>query len=169
MVEASRGVVRAGLEPCLARLWRYALTLSLASDLAEDLVKATCARAIERADQFPPGTRLDRWLFGILRSIWLDEIRPRQVRPATVPAAADDPPSLTAAHMNILAADALKAIGRLPEPHRETVLLVYGEGYSYVDAAKTLEIPIGTIISRLAAARAALAKQKQAHVDFDEP
>ena len=48
---------------------------------------------------------------------------------------------------NILAAEVLKAIGRLHEAHRETVLLVYREGYSYVEAAIALEIPIGTIVS----------------------
>src|SRR5260370_41886629 len=80
MNDASRREVRAGLEACLARLWRYALMLSRASDAAEDLVQATCLRAIERADQFVPGTRLDRWLFTILRSIWLNEIRARRIR-----------------------------------------------------------------------------------------
>ena len=72
--------MRAGLEPCLARLWRYALVLSRANDAADDLVQATCVRAIERADQFVAGTRLDRWLFAILRSIWLNEIRTRKIR-----------------------------------------------------------------------------------------
>src|SRR5580658_9006043 len=80
MSEASRREVRAGLEPCLARLWRYALVTSRARDTAEDLVQATCLRAIERADQFVPGTRLDRWLFAILRSIWLNDIRARRIR-----------------------------------------------------------------------------------------
>jgi RNA polymerase sigma-70 factor, ECF subfamily len=54
----------------------------------------------------------------------------------------------------------LRAIDRLPEAQRETVLLVYGEGYSYAEAAEVLAVPIGTIMSRLAAARAALAKLK---------
>ena len=72
--------MRAGLVPCLTRLSRYALLLSKTSDVAEDLVQATCARAIERADQFAPGTRLDRWLFAILRSIWLNDMRARRVR-----------------------------------------------------------------------------------------
>ena len=80
MNEASRSEVRAGLETCLTRLWRYALLLSRARDAADDLVQATCLRAIERADQFIPGTRLDRWLFSILRSIWLNEIRAHRIR-----------------------------------------------------------------------------------------
>ena len=80
MSEASRVEVRRGLERCLTRLWRYALLLSKAPDVAEDLVQATCVRAIERADQYTPGTRLDRWLFTILRSIWLNEQRARRVR-----------------------------------------------------------------------------------------
>jgi RNA polymerase sigma-70 factor, ECF subfamily len=163
MSEASRLEVRRGLEPCLARLWRYALTLSRANDLAEDLVQATCVCVIERADQFVAGTRLDRWLFAILRSIWLNEIRARRVREGGGFVDAEDALSTDGAHLietNILAADVLKAIGRLPEAHRETVLLVYAEGYSYAEAANALEIPIGTIMSRLAAARAALAKLK---------
>jgi RNA polymerase sigma-70 factor (ECF subfamily) len=80
MSEASRLEVRAGLQSSLARLWRYALVLSKARDVADDLVQATCLRAIERADQFVPGTRADRWLFAILRSIWLNEIRSQRIR-----------------------------------------------------------------------------------------
>ncbi len=62
--------------------------------------------------------------------------------------------------MNITAAAVLRAINRLPEAQRETVLLVYGEGYRYAEAAAALGVPIGTIMSRLAAGRAALAKLK---------
>jgi RNA polymerase sigma-70 factor, ECF subfamily len=80
MSETSRREVRAGLEPSLARLWRYALVLARARDVADDLVQATCLRAVERANQFVPGTRVDRWLFAILRSIWLNEIRSQGIR-----------------------------------------------------------------------------------------
>jgi RNA polymerase sigma-70 factor (ECF subfamily) len=163
MSEASRREVRAGLEPCLARLWRYALVLSRAGDAAEDLVQATCLRALERADQFVPGTRLDRWLFTILRSIWLNEIRARRIRQGGGFVDAEDALTSDGAQVietNILAAEVLEAIGRLPEAQRETVLLVYGEGYSYAEAASALGIPVGTVMSRLAAARLALAKLK---------
>jgi RNA polymerase sigma-70 factor (ECF subfamily) len=163
MTEASRREVRAGLEPCLARLWRYALVLSRANDAAEDLVQATCLRAIERADQFVPGTRLDRWLFAILRSIWLNEIRARRIREGGGFVDAEEALSSDGAQVietNILAAQVLRAIGGLPEAQRETVLLVYGEGFSYAEAATTLGIPIGTVMSRLAAARVALGKLK---------
>ena len=163
MSEASRREVRAGLEPALARLWRYALVLSRARDVADDLVQATCLRAIERADQFAPGTRVDRWLFAILRSIWLNEIRSRRIREGGGFVDAEDALTTDGAReieMNITASIVLRAIDRLPEAQRETILLVYGEGYSYAEAAAALGIPIGTIMSRLAAGRAALAKLK---------
>jgi len=62
---------------------------------------------------------------------------------------------------NILAAEVLTAIIGLPEAQRETLVLVYGEGYSYAEAARALGIPIGTVMSRLAAARSSLARLKE--------
>ena len=135
MSEASRREVRAGLEPALAsRLWRYALVLSRARDVANDLVQATCLRAIERADQFVPGTRVDRWLFAILHSIWLNEIRSQRIREGGGFVDAADALTTDGAseiETNMTAAAVLRAIDLLPEAQRETVLLVYGEGYSY--------------------------------------
>ena len=163
MSEASRREVRAGLDPCLARLWRYALVLSRANDVADDLVQATCLRALERADQFQPGTRLDRWLFAILRSIWLNEIRSRRIREGGGFVDAEEALSSDGAReieTNIFAAQVLKAVNRLPEAQRETVLLVYAEGYSYAEAATALGVPIGTVMSRLATARSRLAGLK---------
>ena len=163
MSEASRQEVRAGLEPSLARLWRYALVLSRSRDAADDLVQAACLRAIERADQFVPGTRVDRWLFAILRSIWLNDLRSQRIRRGGGFVDAEDALTIDGAReieMNITASAVLRAIGRLSEAQRETLLLVYAEGYSYAEAAATLGVPIGTIMSRLAAGRAALAKLK---------
>jgi RNA polymerase sigma-70 factor, ECF subfamily len=157
---ASRDEIRAGLSQDLARLWRYGLALSGSRDVAEDLVQATCLRALERAEQFQSGTRLDRWLFAILRSIWLNEVRARRVREGK---GFVDPEQVlftdgAEIETNIFVGQVLTAVHRLPEAQRETVLLVYVEGLSYSEAADLLGTPIGTIMSRLAAARLALAR-----------
>ena len=165
MTSSSRQEVKAGLAPHLARLWRYGLILSGARDVADDLVQATCVRAIERADQFQLGTRLDRWLFSILRSIWLNELRSRRVREGG--GFVDASEALTVdggrdIETNIFAGQVLREVGGLPEAQREAVLLVYVEGLSYREAAEVLAAPIGTIMSRLAAARLALGKLQAA-------
>jgi RNA polymerase sigma-70 factor (ECF subfamily) len=69
MTSGAPDAVRAGLAAALKRLWRFGLVLSRNRDTAEDLVQSTCVRALERAHQYTPGTRLDRWLFSILHSI----------------------------------------------------------------------------------------------------
>src|ERR1700690_2843946 len=123
MSEASRREVRAGLEPTLARLWRYALVLSKARDAAEDLVQTTCLRAIERADQFIPGTRLDRWLFTILGSIWLNPVpaeRPREGEGRVDAEATLWFDGARETETNIFATQVLKKLGALPAAQRET-------------------------------------------------
>jgi RNA polymerase sigma-70 factor (ECF subfamily) len=163
MSEGSRREVRLGLEPCLPRLWRSAVVLTSSDDAANDLVQATCVRAIERAHQFTPGTRLDRWLFAIERSIWLNEVRARRIREGGGLVEAEQALTFDGAQdieMNTLAAEVLTALWRLPEVQRETALMVYGEGYTYAEAAAALSVPIGTVMSRLATVRAALAKLK---------
>ena len=157
--------VKAGLAPNLTRLWRYGLVLSGARDVADDLVQATCVRAIERADQFQAGTRLDRWLFAILRSIWLNELRARRVREGGGFVDASEALVVDGGReieTNIFAAQVLREVGGLPEAQREAVLLVYVEGLSYREAAEVLAAPIGTVMSRLAAARATLGKLQAA-------
>jgi RNA polymerase sigma-70 factor (ECF subfamily) len=161
MTAAGLKEVKAGLAPHLARLWRYGLVLSGARDVADDLVQATCLRAIERAGQFQSGTRLDRWLFAILRSIWLNELRSRRVREGGGFVDASEALVVDGGReieTNIFAGQVLKQVGGLPEAQREAVLLVYVEGLSYREAAEVLAAPIGTIMSRLAAARLALGK-----------
>jgi RNA polymerase sigma-70 factor, ECF subfamily len=153
--------VRLGLPAHLARLWRYGLALSRSRYATEDLVQATCLRALERADQYEPGTRLDRWLFAILRSIWLNDTRSRRVRLGQGQVDAKTALVVDGEHeieTNISAAEVFKALGGMPVAQREAVLLVYVEGYSYREAADLLDVPIGTIMSRLAAARLTLTK-----------
>jgi RNA polymerase sigma-70 factor, ECF subfamily len=157
--------VKAGLAPNLARLWRYGVVLSGSRDTADDLVQATCLRAIERADQFQLGTHLDRWLFSILRSIWLNELRSRRVREGRGFVDASEALVFDGGReteTNIFAAQVLREVGKLPEAQRETVLLVYVEALSYREAADILAVPIGTVMSRLAAARLTLGRLQAA-------
>jgi len=171
MINSGHEPVRSGLRAHLAALWRYGLVLSGKRDIAEELVQATCLRALERQAQFQPGTRLDRWLFSILHSIWVNELRARRVRvgagqvDAEIALVVDGRLEI---ETNILAAQVLEQIGRLPEGQREAVLLVYGEGYSYAEAAALLDVPIGTIMSRLATARERIAAAQREARDADD-
>lgn len=152
-------IVSTGLAECLARLWRYGLVLSGSRDTAEDLVQATCVRALERSHQFQPGTKVDRWLFSILNSIWKNEVRSRKVRMGEGLVDAEEVLTTDGAKQvetNILARQVLAQVQSLPEVQRATVFLVYAEGLSYKEAAETLDVPMGTIMSRLAAARTKL-------------
>jgi RNA polymerase sigma-70 factor (ECF subfamily) len=161
MIDKGHLEVRAGLPEHLPRLWRYGLMLSGRRDTAEDLVQATCLRALERCDQFAPGSRLDRWLFSILRSIWLNELRSRRIRQgegvvdAEIALAFD---GLREIETNILARQVLREVQSLPQAQRETLFLVYVEGLTYREAADILAVPIGTVMSRLAAARETLGR-----------
>ncbi|QKJ85170.1 RNA polymerase subunit sigma-24 [Paramixta manurensis] len=154
--------VRSQLGQHLTRLWRYGMVLSRNREVAEDLVQSACVRALERSTQFQPGTRIDRWLFSILYSIWINEIRAQRVRQGQGFIDSDE---LSAAEDAVSIEDrrqydsVLQRVSQLPEAQRNAVFLVYVEGFTYQEAAETLSVPIGTIMSRLAAARATLAKQ----------
>ncbi|MCE0825074.1 MULTISPECIES: RNA polymerase sigma factor [Buttiauxella] len=139
--------------------------LSHQRDIADDLVQATCVRAIERAAQFEAGSRMDSWLFSILHSIWLNEVRAQQIRRGqgfvdidmlTESGNCDDP---------IWTNDVMKRVARLPEAQRDTVFLVYVEELSYREAAKILNVPVGTVMSRLATARLTLAQDRALQPD----
>ncbi|WP_040676878.1 RNA polymerase sigma factor [Rhizobium mesoamericanum] len=157
---ASEADIRSGLADNLLRLWRYGLVLSHRRDVADDLVQQTCVRALERVEQFEIGTRLDRWLFSILHSIWLNEIRSQRVRLGRGFVDADDALVVDGARdteTHVMANQVLRLVNALPDAQRAAVFLAYVEGLSYKEVASVLDIPIGTVMSRLAAARAKIA------------
>lgn len=124
--------------------------------MAADLAQATCLRALDKADRFTPGTRLDSWLYKIAQRIWLNEMRSKAVRVGggLVPVEEIEIPAPgLETETNILAREVLSLVNALPEGQRIAVLLVYVEGFSYAEAAEILEIPVGTIMSRLSTAR----------------
>ncbi|WP_336510162.1 RNA polymerase sigma factor [Ruegeria lacuscaerulensis] len=153
---SSEQAVRGAIQTYSKRVWRFGLALSGASDVADDLLQSTCLRALERHHQVTSHDRLDSWLMTICRSIWLNEVRSRSVRKAQ--ALSVTPEAELISHdsdseTNIFAAEVFTQVMQLPEAQRETVMLVFVEGYSYREAAAMLDVPIGTIMSRLSNAR----------------
>lgn len=144
----------------LPRLRRFARSLARNVDDADDLVQLGIERALRSRDQWRPGTRLDAWMFAIVRNIWIDEGR-RRARHAKVLAPAEegqtvgvDPRPAMEARMTTRAIEG--AMGRLPDEQREAVALVLIEGLSYREAADVLNVPVGTLTSRLGRGRLAL-------------
>ena len=165
MADADHKDVKSGLPAHLARLWRYGLLLSGSRDTAQELVQATCLRALEKSHQFKPDTRLDCWLFAILGSIWKNELRAQRIRRGEGFVEAEQVlvfDGCKQIETNILARQVLEEVAALPEAQRDTVFLVYVEGLTYREAATVLDVPIGTVMSRLAAARATLGRLKDA-------
>lgn len=152
--------MRAGLGEVYPRLWRYALVLTGNRDWADDLAQNTVQRAIEKSSLFDPESHLDRWIFRMAHRLWLNELRSRKVRQGSGLVPVDElvDPKSDQTETNIFAAEVLTHVSQLPEAQRVAVLLVYVEGYSYAEAADHLDIPIGTVMSRLAAARKTLGR-----------
>lgn len=150
------------LQALLPHLWRFCLMLTHHRPSAEDLLQSTCIRVLERCDQYQPDTRFDRWAFRVAQTVWLNELRSRRVREGQgfdadpVENLIDPTPT---PDWLVYHAEVFKAVMHLPEAQRVTMMLVYVEGFSYAEAAQTLDIPIGTVMSRLAAARRKLAAQ----------
>ena len=141
----------------LPRMRRFARSLTFHREDADDLVQIAMERALGRSEQWTPGTRLDSWIFRIIKNAWIDEVRSRSRRDELfVPEEAGEHvgDDFAQAHQQRLAIQ--KAVSLLSEEHRLVVGLVLVDGLAYKDAAEVIEIPVGTLTSRLARAREAL-------------
>ena len=149
-----------GLTEALPRLRRFAHSLSRDGADADDLAQLTIERALRSRSRWELGTRLDAWLYRIMRNLWIDEGRSR-ARKAKVERpleegeeAGFDPRAGQDAAIDL--ARVMVAMGRLPEEQREVVALILVEGFGYREAAELLDLPIGTVSSRLVRGRIAL-------------
>ena len=147
----------------LPRLRRLGRVLTRAPADADDLVQLTVERALARRAQWRAGTRLDSWMFRIMKNAWIDESRARARRGEVFApeeegerAGADGAAAMEA---RLAAREVEGAMARLPPDQRIAVALVLVEGLSYQEAAEVLEIPPGTLTSRLVRGRAALLAQ----------
>jgi RNA polymerase sigma-70 factor, ECF subfamily len=149
----------------LPRLRRFARGLTGSAVEADDLVQAACERALARQHQFQEGTRFDSWMFRIVQTIWIDQIRSRDVRKEAAEFAeerlgSDEPVRRVEARLAL--DEVRRAFDRLPPDQRVVLSLVTVDGLSYREAAEVVRVPVGTIMSRLARARIALQQQLEA-------
>jgi RNA polymerase sigma-70 factor (ECF subfamily) len=148
----------------LPGLRRFALSLTRDASAADDLVQASLERAFVREATRNEGSSLRAWLFSILYRQFLDGQRRRRrfgrlldaLRAQAAGSAAGTPEEV------FFASAELRAFARLPEEQRAVLMLVAVEGLGYRDAAEVLDVPIGTVMSRLSRARAALSKLGEA-------
>jgi RNA polymerase sigma-70 factor, ECF subfamily len=153
-------IVREEIIALLPRLRRFCLALTRSTDAGDDLTQSTIERALSRIDQWHDGTRLDSWMFRIAKNIFIDEVRAHKRRGAQVDVEAlenvqgEDGRQIVEGRSDLDRARA--AINALPDDQRALVALVIIDGQSYKEAAAILDIPIGTVMSRLARARQAI-------------
>lgn len=140
------------------RRFAYALTGNLAD--GDDLVQDVCLRALDRAHQWQPGTRVDSWMYRIAQNLWIDRMRAAKVRRDAGRSALTRPDTPTVAHNpaedRLALAAVSDGIAELPAEQRMVVVLVCIDGKSYREAAEITQVPIGTVMSRLSRARRTL-------------
>lgn len=147
-----------GLLALLPRMRRFAAGLTRNLPEADDLCQMTIERALRSRGQWQAGTRLDSWMYRIMRNIWIDEGRATTRQMKTF---VDADEGLTVGQSGGQEAraaltDVDRALAKLPDEQREAVLLVMVEGYTYKEAAEIVECPVGTLNSRLVRGRDAL-------------
>lgn len=156
-MESSLKLLQDQLVALLPRLRRFARSLTHHAADADDLVQLALERALQKIGQWRAGTRLDSWMFGIIHNAWIDEIRARRRRERVLaPAEAGAQVADAASEAPIQRLSLEAAFAQLPEEQRAAVSLVLVEGLSYKEAAALLEVPIGTLTSRIARGRATL-------------
>ena len=153
--------VRHEMIAMLPRLRRFARALSKSREDADDLVQAACERGLRAIGSWEPGTRLDSWMFRIMRNLWIDQVRRRKTENvADLPdpggeLTGEDGRQVVESRLELAAVRT--AIANLPDQHRDVLVLVCIEDLSYREAAAILDVPVGTVMSRLARGRQALA------------
>jgi len=157
--------IRAEIVTLIPRLRRFSFSLCGSPHDADDLVQGGIEKALNNLASFKPGTRLDSWLFRIIQNLWIDQLRSGKHQGVTVNldevAMMPGEDGRQTTETELMLGKTRQAILQLPADQRSLVALVLVEGYAYQEAAAILEIPLGTVMSRLARARKTLAQQLQ--------
>lgn len=149
---------RTQLQDCLPDLWRYAYALTRDRNLADDLTQDCAERALRKRDLWKQTGALKPWLMKMLLNLYRNQLRTLSRRPQLV--AMDDmhhdPAAPDALDQKLALSQTARAMQKLPGDQREALLLVVLGGVSYKQAAETLDVPLGTLMSRLGRARTKL-------------
>lgn len=154
--------IRGAIIAALPRLRRFCHAMAGTPADGDDLMQATVERALSRAQQFEAGTRIDSWMYRIAQNIHIDGTRALRRRGTSVDVdelvslSGEDGRDLTENRSQLAAAQ--RALQALPADQRSVFVLVVVEGRSYRDTAESLDIPVGTVMSRLARARTKIAE-----------
>ena len=152
--------LRQGITELLPRLRRFGAALTGSQDEGDDVVQAAIERALSKAELWQPGTRLDSWMFKIMQNHWKDKVRKtKHEQKKQILEFAGSDQSIDGRRVTettIMLTKAREQFSRLSEDQRTVLALVVIDGHSYQEAADQLEIPIGTLMSRLYRAREAL-------------
>lgn len=152
---------RSKVAALLPRLRRFALALAGTPHDADDLVQSAVERALSREEQWRPDTRLDSWMYRIVQNLWIDHGRRSRTRAETA-GGLDDALRISGedgrevVERRLMLQSARAAFDALPAELRAAASLVILNGLSYREAAEALEVPIGTIMSRVSRSRRAL-------------
>jgi RNA polymerase sigma factor (sigma-70 family) len=144
----------------LPRLRRFAHALSGDAADADDLTQATVERALRSSEKWQAGTRLDSWTYRIMRNLWIDTARARsrklkmEAPPEEAEGVGDDPRAAMDAALDLKRM--MAAMERLPDEQREVVALILIEGFGYREVCEMLDLPMGTVSSRLVRGRTRL-------------
>ena len=155
------------VEPLIPALRRYARSLVRNRANADDLVQDCLERAVRRWHQHRDG-EVRAWLFAILHNLAVDQFRKSATRGSHVPideTNEDNFGEVATQEQKLMYQDVLNKLARLPDDQRAVLLLVAVEDLPYADAAKVLNIPIGTVMSRLSRARQRLQQEIEGTAD----
>jgi len=145
----------------LPRLRRFALSLTRSGPDADDLLQDACSNALQKWQQYDPAQPFDRWMFRVVRNLWISEVRKRQTRQGAgqVPAEETDELRTEDTAAEVLTAQQVRGkVAKLDKDLSQPLMLVCAEGYSYREVAELLDIPIGTVMSRIHRARKLLSE-----------
>ena len=144
------------LEQCIPALRRYAHSLLYQQDQADDLVQDCLERAINKKSLWQPGTSLRAWLFTMQHNLYVNQLKRLGRQPTMSSETEQLINPLEPDKTDSLIRDIDFCMRQLPVDQRQILLLVSVEGFSYKEIAKIMEIPLGTVMSRLSRARKTL-------------